>query len=264
MKVGDVEAEHFCVRVEIDRYRDPAHPEHEEIVTFDNWAQSNFDSASVSFGSPSDRVSTVVSASNALTRTATYLFTADQSTDWYRIFVGHAWLQLKSGASRPFELAYESLAGDVVFGAEFERQLESITDIQHHVALTSWLMPENTECDTPREWWGVGLDLRAGRRTTIDDVRRNGELVTAHVHAHRDGALFDVTFGELDLAAWPEDAPERVIHTEGPIGNNGEGRVLVSSETLHLLAQGRRVLFSLARRADSHFAFALTPPEPLN
>lgn len=45
VKIGDAEAEHFCVRVDIDRYRDPAHPEQEEIVVVDNWAQSNFNTA---------------------------------------------------------------------------------------------------------------------------------------------------------------------------------------------------------------------------
>lgn len=51
-KIGDVPVEHFCVRVDIERYRD-TDPTHDEIVVFDNWAQSNFDTSSVPFNSPS-------------------------------------------------------------------------------------------------------------------------------------------------------------------------------------------------------------------
>jgi hypothetical protein len=40
------------VRVDIERYRD-TDPTHDEIVVFDNWAQSNFDTSSVPFNSPS-------------------------------------------------------------------------------------------------------------------------------------------------------------------------------------------------------------------
>ena len=124
VKVGDVEANHFCVRVEIDRFRDPAHPEREEIVVADNWAQSNFDAVSLPFGSPSDRLRTAATLSNPLGREATYLLTTDQSGDGYRVYVGHAWLRLPPGETRPVELAYESLAGDPVLGEAFERSLE--------------------------------------------------------------------------------------------------------------------------------------------
>jgi hypothetical protein len=71
--VGDdnVEAQHFCVRVDIERYSDLAHPEHEKIVVFDNWAQSNFDTTAVGFGSRSDRLATAATATNTLARRAT-------------------------------------------------------------------------------------------------------------------------------------------------------------------------------------------------
>jgi hypothetical protein len=263
VKVGDTEVEHFCVRVDIDRYRDLAHPDHEEIVTFDNWAQSNFDAVSLPFGSPSDRVRTVGTTSNPLQRPATYLFTADQSSPWYRMYVGNAWLRLPAGGTRPLEIGYESLAGDAVFGPDFEKYQERITSTTHHAAVTSWQVPENTECDTPREWWGVGLDLRAGRRTWIEDVRRNGELVTASVRTRIDGVVADVTGGEIHLAAWPQDEPARVVHTQGIVGTDGTARVLLSNETLQALDEGRRVLASLARPADGALALAVTRPEQL-
>ncbi len=72
--LGGVEVDHFCVRVDIDRYLDPAHPESKEIVVFDNWAQSNFSTKWLRHGSPSERAGTVVTASNVLARDARYEF----------------------------------------------------------------------------------------------------------------------------------------------------------------------------------------------
>jgi hypothetical protein len=264
VKVGDVEAEHFCVRVEIDRYRDPAHPAQEEIVVFDNWAQSNFDSASVSFGSPSQRIRTVGTATNPLGRAATYRFIADQSGDGYRVYVGHAWLRLPPGDTRPLELAYENLSDDPVYGAQFAQNLERISSRPNHVAVTSWLVPENTECDTPREWWGVALDLRAGRRAWIEDFRRDGELVIARVRASRNDTTIDVTHGDVYLAAWAAENPRRVSVTKGLIRLDGTARVLLSNETLHDIDAGSRIIATLARPADVEFARAISEPTLLN
>lgn len=260
VKVGDVEAEHFCVRVDVDRYNDPGHPEHGEIVVVDNWAQSNFDTAAVAFGSPSDRVVTAATASNSLERPATYVFGADQSSDFYRIYLGHAWLRLQTAQTRPLELAYESLASDPVFGSEFDQNVERITSRDHHVSISSWVLPDNTDCGAPREVFGVGLDLRAGRRTWIDEVRRNGELVVARVQARSNGVTFPVSGGEFHCAAWADDEPERVTHTVGDVVN-GVGRVLLHFETLQDLADGRRVWFVLGRAGDNALAEAVTVPQ---
>jgi hypothetical protein len=262
VKVGDVEAEHFCVRVEIERYRDPAHPDQEEIVVFDNWAQSNFDTKSVGFGSPSDRIATVTTATNMLDRTATYLFGAEQTTPWYRVFLGHAWLQLKPRQTRAIEFGYESLAGDPVFGDDFERNIELITSREHQVAVLSRVMPEGTECDTPRDVFGVGLTLRAGRRVVIHQVRHDQEVVSARVSRVVNGAMSAVSFGELHLAVWPDDKPERVTHTHGRI-SNGFGQAPLSGQTLRDLADGRPTSFILARPGDNVFCTVIIPPAAL-
>ena len=264
VKVGEDAADHFCLRVDIDRYRDPAHPEQEEIVVFDNWAQSNFDAVAVPSGSPSDRLRTVATVTNSLAREATYQFTADQELRGYRIFVGNAWLRLPSGDTRPMELAYENLSDDPLHGDEFAQHRESINARPNHVAVTSWLVPENTDCDTPREWWGVSLDLRAGRRTWFEDIRRNGELVTARVRASRDDGVMDVTFGDIHLAAWPADRPDRVSVTQGLIRNDGEARVLLNNEILAAIASGARIMAVIARRPDAEFATAISEPGPLD
>ena len=263
VKVGDTEAEHFCVRVDIDRYLDPAHPEHDEIVVSDNWAQSNFDTKPVAFGSPSDRIATVTTATNMLPRPATYLFNVHQTTDWYRVFLGHAWLQLGTDQTEAIELAYESLASDPEFGAAFQQNIEKITSMDHDVAITSSVMPEGTECDTPRMVFGAGLKLRAGRRTIIDRVNRDQNIIVARVEATSNGVTFPVSSGEFHLAAWPDDDPNEVSHTQGQV-SNGFGKVNLSKRTLQDLDNGRRVWFSLARPGDTAFAAAITEPALLN
>jgi M6 family metalloprotease-like protein len=262
VKVGDVEAEHFCVRVDIDRYRDPAHPEHEEIVVFDNWAQSNFDSKPVKFNSPSDRIATVTTATNVLDRTATYLFDAEQTTPWYRVFLGHAWLRLKPGQTQPIELAYECLAGDPLHGDEFDKNIESITSRDHQVAVMSAVMPEGTECDTPRDLFGVGLTLRAGRRVRIDQIGRDQEVVFARVHQVSGAATSPINFGQLHLAVWPDDEPERITRTRGRI-SNGFGSAPITGQTLQDLEDGRPTSFMLARPGDNVFGTTTTDPAPL-
>ena len=264
VKVGDVEATHFCVRVTIDRYFDPVHPDQGEIVVFDNWAQSNFDNVSVPFGSPSERMSTVATATNSLERAATYLFTVDQSGEGYRVYVGHAWLRLGSGVTHAMELAYESLSDDPVHGVEFERHLERITSQVNHVAVSSWLVPENTECDTPREWWGVSLDMRAGRRAWIEEISRNGELVTARIRSRSGGNRIDVLHGDVYLAAWPEEDPLKVSVTQGTIDPDGIWRLLLSNEALYYLGAGSRVIAALARTEDAKYARVISKPFPLS
>lgn len=262
VKVGDVEVEHFCVRVDIERYLDPAHPDHEEIVVHDNWAQSNFDAKPVKFGSPSDRTATVTTATNVLGRRATYLFDAEQSTPWYRVFVGHAWLRLEPGQTRPIELAYECLSGDPLYGDDLEKNIEQISSRDHHVAVMSAVMPEGTECDSPRDVFGVGLTLRAGRRVRIDDVGRNGEVVFARVQRVGAGGASPVNSGELHLAVWPDDEPERITRTRGPIAN-GFGSAPLAGQTLQDLADGRPTSFMLARPGDNVHGTTTTQAAPL-
>lgn len=264
VKVGDDEANHFCVRAEIESLRNPAHPEAEEIVVFDNAALYNFDSVTVTYGSPSERVRTVATATNLLRRTATYLFTADQSSDGYHIYVGHAWLRLSPGETLSLPLGYETLSGYPLHGAAFEQHRERIGAIPNHVALTSWLVPEGTECDTPREWWGVGLDLRAGRRTGIDNIRQTGELVTGQVWAVRDGATFPVPGGEIHPAAWPAVGEGQVELTQGMIQPDGRFRVLLGNDTLRKIAGGIRITAVLGRPGNPELAPAISERWPLD
>ncbi len=158
------------------------------------------------------------------------------------------------------DLSYESLAGDPVFGAEFDHNLEAIATRPNHVAIASMLVPEGTECSTPRDWWGVGLDLWAGRRCWFEDIQRNGELVTARVFGRVDGATVPVTSGVVHLSAWPQDAPELTAVSDGVILPDGTARVILTPETMHAIADWPRVIGVLARPGDVNFGQAISDP----
>lgn len=256
---GTIEAKHFCVRVDIVRYFDPEHAEKAEIVVHDNWAQSNFDTAPVGHGSPSDRLATAATATNTLPRRATYRFDVAQSTLWYRVYLGHKWLELAPGQTQPVPLAYESLAGDPVHGEEFDRHIEEITSRDHHVAVTSSVVPRGTECPTPRTIFGCGLTLRTGFRVIIDEVGHDKEGVFARVSTLRNGHLEPMRSGRLHCAIWPDDDPEQAAVTSGPI-RNGRGTAPLLPQTVQDLRDGRPMSVVLGRPGDNVFVAAATTP----
>jgi len=255
-------ATHFCVRVDVVGYNDPVHPEAKEIRVFDNWAQSNFDTTTIGFGSPSDRHVTSATATNTLARKATYEFDVFQSTPWYRIYLGNAWLELESGETRAIALEYESLAGDPVHGAEFDRNIETIASDEHRVAVLSSVLPENTDCSAPRRVFGCGLTLHAGRRVVIDEIGHNDEVVFARVRSVHDGNFEPVFSGTFLLAAWPDDDPANVNQNDGRI-RNGSANVDLPLETLADLRNGRPTTFVVGYPGDDFRAAVATPPAPL-
>jgi hypothetical protein len=177
LQIGGKDVEHFCVRVDIDRYIDVANPAHSEITVSDNWAQSNFDATSASFNSPSARRRTVFQVTNPFAEEAVFTNYISQTSPWYRTYIGEAWQRLKPGEHRPVELMYESLAGDSdlgdAFASAFEhRQLEE----PNSVAIASRLVSTDADrCATERPWWGAVC--RSGRRaaagSTTSSIRES-------------------------------------------------------------------------------------------
>jgi hypothetical protein len=257
------QANHFCVGVRIDRFTDALHPENDEVVLGDNWAQSNFADDSVPFGSPSTRVVTTTAVSNPLPESRLYEVEACQSTEWYRVYVGHRWLRLQPGETRSVEVAYESLAGDAAKGAEFEQQVERITSTEHHVALIGYLLPEGG-CAAPVEVGGANLVLRAGRRCWFTDLTRQGERLSGQLLAQSNDVVFAPTFGEVSFAAWLRRDPAAVYTATAPIAADGTFALLVPQEIVRAIeVDGERVFYVVCRPDDNVFALALTPPEAL-
>ncbi|MFN8078260.1 MAG: hypothetical protein U0Q19_01730 [Kineosporiaceae bacterium] len=238
-KVADLEVEHYCVRVEIDRYIDPVDPNRNEIVLVNNNAQSNFDTTTVGHGSPSDRRVTGVVVGNDLSRTATYQLAPDQTSPWFRTYLGHSWVRLAAGEERMVEVAYESLAGDPVRGDGFEREVRGDRPLEpNRLALSSLVEPSGDgQGDSGRIVFGAGLTVHAGLRTAVRDLELRGEAVTGTVSGDRDGRVEPVTSGWVNVAVWPAEAPERGVIIGGAVRPDGTFTALVPGDLLVLVGQ---------------------------
>jgi hypothetical protein len=260
--IGDVEVEHFCLRVDIERYVDTVNPAQDEITVFDNWAQSNFDTTSAPFNSPSVRRRTGLEMTNPLTLTADFTTHIDQSSPWYRIYVGQAWQRLQPGERRAVEVMYESLAGDQEQGPAFDNAFkEGGLREANQVALTSRLVPSDSErCASERPWWGAALSIRAARHCWFDDVQHTGELVSAVIlGGEPDGGGTPVTDGKVKLSVWSEDPLESFL-LDGVFAFDGRVRVILTEPILDLLHSGRELQALFARAETYWYARAVSKP----
>jgi hypothetical protein len=100
--------------------------------------------------------------------------------------------------------------------------------------------------------------------STDSSPAQRGKWVTvfARVQQLSAGARSPVTFGELHLAVWPDDDPQRVTHTHGQI-SNGFGRAPLDGQTLQDVTEGRPTTFVLARPGDNVFGTTTTSPSAL-
>lgn len=234
LKLNNVDVDHFCVRVEIDRFVDARDDTHSEIVVFNNWAQSNFDSTNVSHGSPSDRRSTGIAVTNVLAQEATYLTVMEQTSQHYRAYLGHAWLKLQPGETAMLPVSYESLAGDPVHGADFP----NIDQMQHEppnkLSFTTLVRPlDHSRCPAPHVVWGAGLSIRAGFRTWFRDVDMPGEIVRGHIVAEINGLEQAVSGGQVNVVLWLAERPEELFRASGNVDVNGRFFAVVPQELMH-------------------------------
>ena len=232
LQLGNIEVNHFCVKAKIDRYVDPREPSHSEIVVANNEAQSNFNSTAVGHGSPSDRRVTGVSITNPLPRRATYLTRVQQDSPNFRAYLGSAWLRLEPGETRMIDFAYESLAGDPVYGDAFKTAFEQSEQLPPSLmAVMSWLVPSGeTFCPTPHIVWGVNLIVQAGYRTRFRDVRFLGEVVRGHVEAEINDAFQPVTGGRVYVVLWSAERPDRQFLCSADVRAGGRFEALTPPE----------------------------------
>ena len=240
LKVSDIEVEHFCIKASIDAYVDPLDPASNEIVVFNNWAQSNFDSTTVSHASPSERRWTGVSVTNTLSTRATYLTIPEQDSEHFRVYIGNAWIRLGPHQSRMIEVAYESLAGDAVYGGAFDLAFrQGIFERPNRLSFNSFVVREDPrQCISPAVVWGAELHLRAGRRTWIDDFRMEGEVVRGQVRGSDNGVTTLVGEGRVNVVLWtPRRADEFV--TTALVEPSGRFTALVPQEIMHAVGHER-------------------------
>lgn len=254
------EAEHFCVRVDVDRYIDPLDPSGSEIVIHNNWAQSNFSTSAVGHGSPSERRTTIVNATNALRVPAVHRTVVEQSSAHFRAFVDHAWRRLDPGETDVTELSYESLAGDPLHQRDFDIAFRQSRDrgLVNDLTARTVIMPELPNRNGPLERWGVQLRVAAGLRTEIARLEARGELVRGELvrgEVWADDAANRrlVDGGPIRLAGWPRRRPGEQILIDGAVGPNGEFRVILPNGLLRLSRQ-EEVLIAVYYHGTPQFA----------
>ncbi|MDQ3870812.1 MAG: hypothetical protein M3301_04245, partial [Chloroflexota bacterium] len=244
LQVDGKEVEHFCVRVDIDRYIDPSDPSGSEIVIFNNWAQSNFDTSAVGHGSPSDRRSTALIVTNKLPDRAIHRTVLDQSSPHFRAYVDRGWVRIDPGETTTTELSYESLAGDPIFGAEFRSAFEATRGemmVNDLVARTMAVPKQPRDGDIER--WGVQLRVRAGLRTRFERFEARGEAASGLIVGGDPGAERPVDGGDIRVVAWPADRPDDQEWMDGTVEGDGTFVVLLAN-WLVALSRAERVIVS--------------------
>lgn len=238
IRVNGVESERVCVKATLLHFVDPRDPTH-EINLFNNWAQSNFTTVGVAAGSPSQRISTGVTVTNALRTTATYFNRADHEGSHFRTYIGNAWIRLQPGEMRMVNLEYESLAGDPLYGAEFESDFEqSRMEGPERVAVTRSVVPPGSRCDIPTVASGVTLALKAGRLTIIDDLQREGDAVGGYVRGHKDAGVFAATTGNVAVFVWNAADPDNKSKWTTTLHANGRFAVMLPVVLLNNIKAG--------------------------
>ncbi|MEH7256129.1 hypothetical protein V7123_01585 [Bacillus toyonensis] len=241
LKVSGIEVEHFCIKASIDAYVDPLDSTNSEIVVFDNWAQSNFDSTTVSNSSPSERRWTGLSVTNTLSSRATYLTIAEQDSEHFRAYIGNAWVRLEPHQSHMIEVAYESLAGDAMYGSAFELAFRKgiIFERPNRLTFNSFVVREDSgQCTSPVVVWGAGLYLRAGRRTWIDDLRMVGEVVRGHVGGSDNSFVTSVNDGYVNVVLWTSQQRDELVVT-AQVDSSGRFTALLPQEIMRAVGHER-------------------------
>lgn len=222
LKVADIDVEHFCVKASVDAYVDPGDPSSSEIVIFNNWAQSNFDTTTVSEGSPSERRWTGVGVTNTLPDLATYLTLAEQDNDYFRIYIGNAWVRLAAGETRMVQVGYESLAGDAQKGGDFEHIFGRGMEVPDKVSFNSFVVRENpAHCSSKELVWGAGLHLRTGHKTWVADMTMTGEAFRGHIRGRHNGSEQAVTSGTVNVVLWVASRPGDEVTVQGHFDASG-------------------------------------------
>ncbi|MCC6433972.1 MAG: hypothetical protein IT196_02995 [Acidimicrobiales bacterium] len=240
MQLDGKEVEHFCVRVDVDRYTDPLDPNGDEIVVHNNWAQSNFATPAVGYGSPSERRSTALAAHNKLPVRATHRTVLQQTGEHFRAYVGASWMALDAGQSGVTTLDYESLSGDAALGEAFALAVEHAEgeQIGTDLSATGFLFAP-TVADGPLERFGAQLFVRAGRRTFIEVAAAQGEAVLGQVLAGWPEDAVPVDGGEVRVTGWLVDLPDEQFWRDSTVRPDGSFVAFFPEQLFELLQIGR-------------------------
>jgi hypothetical protein len=239
-QLNGIDVEHFCVRADIVRYTDMTNPSHNEINVFDNWAQSNFSTAAVGRASPSVRAETALDATNVWPRPATLSWVMNQTSPHFRAYLDFAWKVIPNNGRTTNRLSYESLAGDPIGGAEFDKETHTREGQRLINDLAVVTRVRSARMTSPAQRFGVSLQINAGLSTVIKITRTNAEAVFGIVVTEGTGQ--PVNTGIVRMVAWSKAKRKRQFWSDGQIRSGGLFQCSMPAELVHS-APPRQIFF---------------------
>jgi hypothetical protein len=210
-----------------------AMPSHNEITVATTRRNPILNTTAVTEGSPAERKCSGFTVTNPLADPATYLNVAEQDSGLFRAYLGQTWVHLDTGETRLTPVAYESLAGDPMFGNDHRQQFGDRGIKPNLLSLTSFLIPPNRPgCGAPRPEWAANLNIHAGHRTRIRDVQMLGEVVRAFVDGVIDGQSGPILSETVNVVVWLADRPDRQVLSVGTLGAGGRFNAPVTPELI--------------------------------
>jgi M6 family metalloprotease-like protein len=226
---------HYCVIVRIPLYQDPGNPAIVELTELNNVAQSNYTRFISSTASPAKRMITSVVVNNPYPEPTRVFVVPQQSSDWYRTYLEHAWLWLNPGESRSVAVMVESLLGDPAF-PELQKLGSNFYERPHDLSLIGLI--ENSQdphLHTADIMGGANVRVLTGRATRIDLDEFNEIVVRGRVITVDDRQ--PVTFGEVIISLKPKGIVEEAEYRTGQGKIRQDGSFLIEVAATNLLAE---------------------------
>ena len=131
-------------------------------------------------------------------------------------------------------LWFESLAGDPVHDAEFQDAMHRFENkpILNNLSARTAIFPENMRNNSVNRW-GAQLLIHAGRKSWIDKLTANPELVSGLVLGGSETAPVAVRGGNVRLVAWRLDKPKNQFLEDAIVGNDGRFQIRIPRDLMH-------------------------------
>lgn len=198
---------HYCIVVRIPLYQDPGNPAIVELSQLNNEAQSNYTRFISATASPARRVKFSVTVSNPYAEPARIFVVPQQSSDWYRTYLEHAWLWLEPGDSYAVGVMVESLVEDPAF-PEVTEMRQAVYERPHNLSLVGLIEnPHDPQLHAAEIMGGANVQVLTARATRLRLEQFDDQVVYGSVVTVDDGQ--PVTYGEVIVSLKPQGEAEQ-------------------------------------------------------
>ncbi|MBY0319217.1 MAG: hypothetical protein K2X72_10870 [Reyranella sp.] len=218
------EDRHYCVRIRIQLYQDPANLAIVDLNIFNNEARSNYTRFISASASPSSRVGTEVMLSNPFDKSTLVYANVRKTHPMHRVFTSHQWLRVAGNDQRAIQVWDEAMFGTpewpiVSRTPRGDLSPSLLWEIPNKVSVTGWAQrPFEADCGARTLTGGVGIRVAAGRATQIKVGAQRANYVTGQVVFIDDGT--PVTGGGVALIE-VRAASGRYFTVTADVGRNG-------------------------------------------